>query len=117
MGVQVEYSEGVYNVAIMGMYSVQNQTSLPLYFRYSDHFSINKFMLGQGEKVRLPLWVIDSINFGIEDDEMIHMLRLRPLEGSEESGYYSLRIHADGNRFGGCDHPQGAACLRAKRQS
>jgi hypothetical protein len=39
---------------------------LPLYFRYSDSYTINRLKLEKGEHVLLPLWVVDFLTFGFE---------------------------------------------------
>jgi len=42
----------------MGMYSLQNDMKIPVYFRYSDFYSINKFVLNRGDNMLLPLWIV-----------------------------------------------------------
>lgn len=58
LAVKVQYSEGVYMVDIMSMYTIKNQTNLALHFRYSDMYSINKFVLNKEESVPLALWIV-----------------------------------------------------------
>ena len=80
LAVRVQYWEGVYLLDIMSMYTIKNETSLPLYFRYSDMYSINKFTLSMGESMPLALWVVESISFGLQEADYCHLLRLRAEE-------------------------------------
>lgn len=50
----------------MGKYSINNEIEMPLFFRYSDSYCINKLVLQKGEHVLLPLWVVDFLTFGFE---------------------------------------------------
>jgi hypothetical protein len=57
-------------------------------------------VLCKEQQILLPLWVVDAVNFGIEDDEIIHLLRLRPDDGEEEkAGHIELRIGSEENKY------------------
>jgi len=66
LAIKVTYCEGIYLVDVMGKYSIINSIEIPLYFRYSDSYTINKLVLDKGEHVLLPLWVVDFLTFGFE---------------------------------------------------
>ena len=41
IAVRLAYQDGDYHIDIMGMYSVENCTAQPLFFRYKDHFGMS----------------------------------------------------------------------------
>lgn len=66
VAVKVAYSEGVYLIDLIGKYNIISEVNLPLYFRYSDACSINKFTLKLKDELLLPAWVVDYVTFGVK---------------------------------------------------
>ena len=45
IALKVNYTEGIYLLEIISAYTLVNTLNYPLYFRYADKYSINKFKL------------------------------------------------------------------------
>jgi hypothetical protein len=92
LAIKVTYTEGVYLIDLVGKYGIVSEVNLPLYFRYSDACSINKFTLNVKQELLLPPWIVDYVTFGLNDGEYNHVLRLRPENEAETPGWFVLAV-------------------------
>ena len=83
VAVKVTFTEGVYLIDLIGKYGIISEVNLPIYIRYSDACSINKFTLNYKQELLLPPWIVDYVIFSIKEGEYDHVLRLRPMNEEE----------------------------------
>lgn len=99
VAVKVTFTEGVYLIDLIGKYGIISEVNLPIYIRYSDACSINKFTLNYKQELLLPPWIVDYVTFSIKEGEYDHVLRLKPENEEEETtGLFLLTVPYDSDK-------------------